>query len=96
MTELLERVDDGLDQYRIADDAEHTLTIPDGTGDTSLKWTVGNAADVAAARAAFDAAKGRGMLAYAVKTDDVTKGEVINTFDETLGQMVLTPQQQGG
>lgn len=76
---------------------EHSLHITDASGDTRLMWDPRNRDDVAAAKAAFDAAKGRGMVAYAVDPMSGDKtGEVIRAFDETQGKIIMVRQLQGG
>jgi len=73
------------------------LSIPDETGDTRMMWTPGNAVEEAAAEAAFDAAKAKGMLAYRVDvmTGDRT-GEVIREFDPQAGKMIMMVRQTAG
>lgn len=70
---------------------KHQLNITDATGHTSYAWAPDVKAEVKTAKAAFDAAKKHGMLAY-----DVEKGEVIRKFDPKVTQIVMTPQLVGG
>jgi hypothetical protein len=72
-----------------------TLHIMDSTGDTRQMWNPRDKDEVATAKAAFDAAKKRGMLAYTVKKDG-SKGKVITEFDKNLGKVIMTPQLVGG
>lgn len=91
MTDMLERTEERTTTE------EHVLHITDATGDTRLMWDPRNADEVATARAAFDAAKGRGMMAYAVDAlSGERTGEVIRTFDETQGKIIMVRQLQGG
>lgn len=73
------------------------LHICDPSGDTRLMWDPRNKDEVATAKAAFDAAKAKGMLAYRVdpKTGD-SSGEVIREFDKKAGKVIMTPQLVGG
>ena len=75
----------------------HMLSIADPDGDTRIMWDPNNEDEVATARAAFDAAKKKGMLAYTVRVDDPTKpGEVIRKFDPAQGKIIMTKPLQGG
>ena len=74
----------------------NTLHITDETGDTKILWDPANRDEVATARAAFDKAKKRGMLAYAVTAEGGASGEVIREFDETRGKIIMIRQTQGG
>lgn len=74
----------------------NTLHITDETGDTRIMWDPANADEVATARAAFDKAKKRGMLAYAVTPQGDTSGEVIREFDPARGKIIMIRQTQGG
>lgn len=74
---------------------EHQLTILDATGDTHQKWSPGNGAEVAAAKATFDALKAKGYVAFKV-TGAGGKGEVIAAFDPALGEIIMTPPVIGG
>ena len=82
-------------QHRLAGFEEHTLHVLDGSGDTRIMWHPKDKDEVATAKASFDEAKKRGMLAYTVK-DDGTKGEVIHEFDKKLGKIIMVPQLVGG
>lgn len=84
-TETLEREDD-----------RHMLSITDGTGDTRLMWDPKNKDEVTAAKAAFDAAKSKGMLAYKVDDEGGRTGEVIREFDKKAGKIIMIRQPQGG
>jgi hypothetical protein len=75
----------------------HALHITDTTGDTKVMWDPGNADEVAAAKAAFDAAKKKKMLAYAVDPDTGGQtGEVIREFDPARGKIIMVRQTAGG
>ena len=76
---------------------KHSLHITDASGDTRVMWDPAVADEVSAAKAAFDDAKKRGMLAYAVDPDTGGRsGEVIREFDETKGKIIMVRQTQGG
>jgi hypothetical protein len=74
-----------------------TLHIMSKEGDTRIMWDPRIPAEVAAAKAAFDAAKTGGMLAYTVDPNSGEKtGTVIREFDETAGKIIMSPQLVGG
>jgi hypothetical protein len=75
----------------------NVLHITDTTGDTRIMWDPAVADEVDTAKAAFKKAKQKGMLAYAVDPDSGGRtGEVITTFDETKGKIIMVRQTQGG
>lgn len=74
----------------------NSLHITDSTGDTRIMWDPNNKDEVDTARAAFDAAKAKGMLAYAVNDDGTKSGEVLRRFEKTRGKIIMTRQLQGG
>lgn len=73
-----------------------TLHITDPTGDTRLMWDPRIKDEVDTARAAFDAAKKKGMVGYLVDPDDGSKGEVVNEFPKKAGKLIMVKQLQGG
>ena len=75
---------------------KHVLSIADATGDTRIMWNPNNKDEVSTARAAFDEAKKKGMVAYAVDPDSADKGEVIRKFDPEAGKIIMSRQLQGG
>jgi len=76
---------------------QNVLHITDETGDTRIMWDPAVADEVATAKAAFNAAKKKGMLAYAVDPDSGGRtGEVIREFDETQGKIIMVRQTRGG
>lgn len=75
---------------------EHMLSIPDSTGDNRIMWDPRDADEVAIARKAFNEAKKKGMLAYAVNADGEKTGEVIREFDPTRSKIIMTKQLVGG
>jgi hypothetical protein len=81
MTETLER---------------NMLSIADPTGDTRIMWDPKSKDEVATAKAAFDAAKKKGMLAYAVDPESADKGEVIREFDPQAGKIIMSRPLAGG
>lgn len=73
------------------------LSIPDATGDTRIMWNPQDRDETKAAKAAFDAAKKSGMLAYTVdNTSGDSSGEVIREFDKDLGKIIMVKPTQGG
>lgn len=75
----------------------NVLHITDATGDTRIMWDPAVRDEVDTAKAAFNAAKKKGMLAYAVDPDSGGRtGEVIRAFDETQGKIIMVRQTQGG
>jgi len=73
------------------------LSITDAGGDTRIMWDPRNKDEVAAAKAAFDAAKAKGMLAYSVDADSGdSTGEVIRDFDKKAGKIIMVRQTVGG
>lgn len=74
---------------------KNMLSIADATGDTRIMFDPKVKDEVDTARAAFDAAKAKGMLAYAVDADG-GKGEVIRDFDKKAGKIIMTKQLVGG
>lgn len=75
---------------------EHLLSIADITGDNRIMWNPADPASVDVARAAFKAAKKKGMLAYSVDKKGGKTGEVIRDFDPEAGKIIMTKQLQGG
>jgi hypothetical protein len=78
------------------DDGRHLLSIPDITGDTRLMWDPRDKDEVKVAKEAFDKAKKKGMLAYAVDEKGEKTGEVIREFDPTRTKIIMTKQLVGG
>ena len=74
---------------------KNVLHITDATGDTRIMWDPRVKDEVSTAKAAFDAAKKKGMLAYSVDTDG-DQDEVITEFDKKLGKIIMVRQLQGG
>lgn len=79
------------------DTEKNVLHITDASGDTRIMWDPRNKDEVATAKAAFDAAKAKGMLAYSVnpETGD-SSGEVIHEFDKKAGKVIMVRQLVGG
>ena len=74
-----------------------TLHIMDATGDTRIMWDPRNTDEVSIAKAAFEKAQKKGMLAYTVDPDTGDKtGTVIREFDEKAGKIIMAPQLVGG
>lgn len=74
------------------------ICVTDHTGDTRQMWDPRNKDEVAVAKAAFDAARSKGMLIYAVDPETGGKAEVIRgDFDKKLGKVIIAvPQPVGG
>lgn len=72
-----------------------TLHIMDATGDNRVLWSTDNPNSIEIARAAFNAAKEKGYLAYTVD-EGGSKGEVISEFDPQAGAIIMAPQLVGG
>lgn len=76
----------------------HVLRVLNASGDTTITWDTGNAAEVAAARALFTRLKADRYLAYRVGVDAPAgfNGEALQDFDPTAGEIVMRPQLVGG
>jgi hypothetical protein len=72
-----------------------TLHVMDRSGDTRTTWDKTVPAEVEAAKAMFDSAKGNGYLAYTVEQGG-GKGEVIRDFDPNAEAIIMSPQTVGG
>ena len=82
------------EQDQLVEEYGHTLRVLDSTGDSTITWNPGNQTEVDVARAAFDAAKRKGYLAY---TDvDGGQGEVLRDFDPQAGAIIMAPALAGG
>jgi hypothetical protein len=77
---------------------EHTLHIPDETGDTRIVWDPADADSIATAKAAFDEAIRKGMVAYAVDpaTGEADTQGIVREFDATKTKLIMMRQLQGG
>jgi len=71
------------------------MTVLDQTGDTKTVWDPSHPEEVEAARKTFNELKRKGYIAYNV-TEGGKKGLVINGFDPSVGQMILSPAMAGG
>lgn len=72
------------------------LAIMDKTGDTKLMWTVGNQAEMDAAKELFEKLRKQGYLAYKAVGEKGDKGEVLNAFDPEAGRIIMVPALKGG
>jgi len=72
-----------------------TLYVQNKSGDTRIEWDPGVPAEVAAAKAAWDAARDKRYLAYRTRADG-SKGEILRNWDPTAERIVMSPQLQGG
>ena len=78
-------------------DGHGTLHITDASGDTRIMWDPTQKDEKKAAKAAFDEALRRGMLAYMVDpTSGEKTGSVIREFPDTAGKVIMVRQLQGG
>ena len=76
---------------------KNMLSITDAGGDTRIMWDPRNKDEVATAKAAFDTAREKGMLAYSVDPDSGdSTGEVIREFDKKAGKIIMVRQTVGG
>jgi Na+-transporting NADH:ubiquinone oxidoreductase subunit NqrA len=74
---------------------QNTLSVIDTTGDTEYWWDVNNQDEIDIARTVFKKFKKKNYLAYKINTDG-NKGEVIKSFDEKVGKIILMPPMVGG
>lgn len=72
------------------------LSTLDRSGDTRVMWDRKNKAEVAAARAQFDALRKDGYLAYKAKGKDGHQGEQIREFDPKAERIILVRPLVGG
>lgn len=72
------------------------LAIMDKTGDTKLMWTVGNQAEMDAAKELFEKLRKQGYLAYKAVGEKGDKGEVLTSFDPEAGRIIMVPALKGG
>lgn len=68
----------------------------DRTGDTKIMWDKSNPVEVAAAKAAFEAAQKEGALIYKVEGKQGERGEKMKDFDKKVQRMIIVPQLVGG
>lgn len=71
------------------------IEVMDLTGDSKVFWNKDNPVEVASARAAYDASKAKGYVAYELNSDGST-GEVIHEFRPGAERIVMRPQFAGG
>jgi hypothetical protein len=75
---------------------EHTLHIPDAEeGDLRVTWDPNESVQVEEARAAFDRATNRGMVAYRMAPGGA-RGEQIREFDPAAESILMATQMVGG
>jgi hypothetical protein len=65
-------------------------------GDTKIVWDSDKPDEVAIAKAAFDAAKKKGMLAYSAEGKKGERGTQIREFDPDAERIILVKPLQGG
>lgn len=76
-------------------DEEHVLRVIDASGDSKTIWDPENEAEVAAAKATFEALKKKKYLAYEVKKGG-EPGKLLDEFDPKLGKIIMRPPIMGG
>lgn len=72
------------------------MEILDSNGDTKVMWDQHNEAEVAVAKAAFDAARAKGASVFKVKGKQGERGRRLDEFDPTVERMIVVPQMVGG
>lgn len=72
-----------------------TMKVCDTSGHTTHRWDSDVPAEVAAARATFDAMTGKGYSAFRVD-DRGERSTRITAFDPDAEEMILIPQLKGG
>lgn len=75
--------------------ATSEMAVMDHKGDSKHIWDPAKPDEVAAARAAFDALKKKGYLAYEVE-ETGKKGKLILKFNPAAGKIIMSPQMVGG
>jgi hypothetical protein len=74
-------------------DGQPLMRVLDRTGDTRLSWNPDDPGEVAAAKAHFDALRGKGYLA----TKRGAGGrETVHSFDPAAREITMQPQTVGG
>jgi len=73
----------------------NVMEILDPSGHTTTAWDPNNAAEVAAARAMFDAMTAKNYRAFHVGRRGQQAARM-DTFDPAAEQMILVPQVAGG
>lgn len=71
------------------------LRYLDGSGDTEIKWTRGNAEETAAAKAMFDTLKAKKYAAYRMDSSG-KRGEQLSGWDPNAEYILMAPQMAGG
>jgi len=71
------------------------MKIIDRTGDTVVEWDIRNEQEVAVARSEFERLLTEGRTAYGYSGDSRV-GDVMDTFDPAVEQIVSRPQVVGG
>lgn len=72
------------------------IHILDSTGDSKIIWDPNDEADVAIAKAAFEAAQKKGHRAYKVDRKGEKTSEVVRTFDPKAEKLIMAPAFVGG
>jgi hypothetical protein len=72
-----------------------TMVVPDQTGHTKVEWDKDVPGEVELAKAAYDAAIGKGYQAFAVRSDG-TQGRRLTSFDPAAEEIMMVPRLQGG
>ena len=72
-----------------------TMAVMSDKGDSKTIWNKDNPAEVAAAKATYDALKEKGYLAFSVK-DKGEKGSLVMEFDPNMESLIMSPPVAGG
>jgi len=71
------------------------MSILDRTGDIKIVWDPHRLDEVASAKAAFEAAKKKKMVAYSV-SESGEADEIIRDFDPNAEKIIMRPAMVGG
>lgn len=74
---------------------QNEMNVLDTNGHTSIKWNSNNDDEIATARAAFEALRGKGYRAFLVGRLG-RQGERLDDFDPEAGEIMMVPQLRGG
>lgn len=72
------------------------FAVLDASGDTKHLWNSDIPAEVAAAKALFEALTAQGYSAFRVTDKKGEAGEQVRAFDPSHERLIFTPRMQGG
>lgn len=72
-----------------------SMNVMDTTGHTKVEWNKDVPAEVAIAKAAFEAAVAGGAQAFSVRSDG-TQGRRLSEFDPNAEEIMMVPRLRGG